>query len=131
MIKVKLLKPFRHLQETLSRIGIPNMKERKLYPSLVALPVGEFDLDTKEAYIAHFKEMLKRDEHNITSEDLIRRDNIIRMLVLWGFLEVDKMLLVPPDKSVRFKIIKHHEKVDWCIINKYSLSEGKYERINN
>lgn len=123
MIRVKFLMNYPQVKETLSRIGIFNTKvKNRLYPSCLAL------VDTADpnyGWIAHFKELFKLEgkQANFDDLDLARRDSIVGMLEKWGLVEA--LDPISPNEEAKFKIVKHQEKDNWEIINKYKLSPNK------
>lgn len=102
--------------ESLSRIGIGSKKDKILWPSCYL-----YKKDGKN-YIAHFKEILvDRDGgfNNLSNEDLLRRNQIIRCLYDWELINVDLDLIEPCDTFVF--ILPHKEKKDWKIVNKIRM----------
>ena len=87
MFEVTLKEPddFLKVRETLSRIGVSSRKEKKLYQSCHILhKQGKY-------YIVHFKELFALDgkEHNITENDIGRRNSIAGLLKDWGLVSFD------------------------------------------
>lgn len=118
MIKITLTKDenFLKVAETLTRMGVANKSEKKLYQSCHILKKqGEY-------YITHFKEMMKLDgkQVNISNEDDLRTLMIARTIASWNLIE-----LVQDDKSIEyeinFRILKHAEKHEWSLIPKYRI----------
>ena len=79
-IRVDLKKPFPIVRETLSRIGIANREEKKLFPSCYIYQKGD------NYFISHFKELLKNPE--LDEIDYQRRDTIIWLLSNWGLVSI-------------------------------------------
>jgi hypothetical protein len=79
-IKVDLNKPFPIVRETLSRIGIANREEKKLFPSCYIYQKGE------DYFISHFKELLKNPD--MDEVDYQRRDTIIWLLENWELISI-------------------------------------------
>ena len=76
------------IEETLSRIGVCDKKNKILYPSCLLYK----DIDSK-FYIAHFKEMFlirqtKASYDNISDEDYVKLNSIALLLEDWGLVEV-------------------------------------------
>jgi hypothetical protein len=118
MIRVKLIKEFLQIKETLERIGVPSTRHDvpRLYPSCVIYYVdGDY-------YISHFKEMIEKDGREVEykEEDLSRRDNIINMLTNWGMI-VPLDEISPFKPGVKVKILKHQDKSEWKIVPKYTV----------
>ncbi len=75
---------FLKIRETLTRIGVASRKEKNLYQSAHLLHKrGEYA-------ILHFKELFAIDGKptNIDSEDIARRNRIVKLLEEWGLLSV-------------------------------------------
>lgn len=114
---------FRKIVETLTRIGIANSEEKKLYQSCHILhKQGRY-------FIVHFKELFLldgRDETILTEEDITRRNTIAMLLSDWGLLET----VNPIDRNgcslSNICIIPHREKESWELIPKYTI--GKYSK---
>jgi len=117
-VKVTLKKPddFLLCKETLTRIGVANVKTKTLYQSVHILhKKGEY-------YICHFKEMFTLDgkPSTITEEDLTRRNLIVKLLNDWGLVEVDvSPLQLAPITSV--KIVPFKQKSAWVLVQKYTI----------
>lgn len=123
MIEIKLTNDdsFSIIRETLTRIGIANNRERKLYQSCHILQkMGRY-------YVVHFKELLELDgrQVNITDEDLNRRDDIALLLEEWGLCD-----LIDPDyfdeeylPQNHFRVISHRDKENWTLIHKYRIGK--------
>ena len=110
-------KYYRTINETLSRIGIANKREKILFPSCY-LVSNEYGFK-----IAHFKELfpLIRDgaSNEMTNVDYDRRDTIVKLLSNWGlvnilddtFEECNTFVFVLPFKEKREWNIKHKIKI--------------------
>jgi len=104
------------IRETLSRLGIANKQKKIMFPSCYMFEEdGEF-------YIAHFKELfpLVNDfgKNEISEDDEVRRDMIIKLLGNWGLIEkvesvqdADKFIFVLPFQN----------KQDWKITHKINF----------
>lgn len=119
MLEIKLPNgdDFLKIRETLTRIGIANNKERKLYQSCHILQKqGKY-------YIVHFKELLKLDgrEVNISQEDLNRRDDIAALLADWGLCVILSEKVAPRDNF--FRVISFKDKKNWQLIHKYRIGQ--------
>lgn len=127
LIEVTLPNPesFVKIIETLSRIGIASKKEKKLTQTAHILQKkGRY-------YIVHFKQMFLLDgrKAEISEEDIQRLNLIAVLLDEWGLLEIvnppyeDLELNVADQRKI--KILKHSEKKDWTLIQKYKVGKKK------
>ncbi|ADI55377.1 RegA translational repressor protein [Escherichia phage IME08] len=118
MIEITLKQPedFLKVKETLTRMGIANNKEKKLYQSCHILQKqGRY-------YIVHFKEMLRMDgrQVDIDGEDYQRRDSIAQLLKDWGLIDiVDESELF--EITNNFRVISFKQKNDWELLSKYTI----------
>lgn len=112
---------FLKIKETLTRIGIPSKKEKKLYQTAhIFHKRGKY-------YIVHFKQMfeLEGKPTTITEDDLARRNTIIDLLEEWQLLKV----ISPEDKwndmipLSDLKIITHKEKSEWVLEPKFTIGK--------
>ena len=119
-IKLKKSEDFLKIKETLTRMGIPSVKDRKLYQSCHILHKrGKY-------YIVHFKELFKLDGKNteIEEEDIQRRNLICSLLEEW-----ELAILVNKDKIEdklhikKIKIIPFSKKEEWNLIAKYNIGK--------
>ncbi len=113
---------FLKIRETLTRIGVASRKEKNLYQSAHLLHKrGEYA-------ILHFKELFAIDGKptNIDSDDIARRNRIVKLLEEWGLLStinpIDATLIAPLSS---IKIVKHNEKHLWHLEAKYSIGKKK------
>ncbi|AAU29239.1 translation repressor protein [Escherichia phage vb_EcoM-VR5] len=118
MIEITLKQPedFLKVKETLTRMGIANNKEKKLYQSCHILQKqGRY-------YIVHFKEMLRMDgrQVDIDGEDYQRRDSIAQLLKDWGLIDIvdDSELF---EITNNFRVISFKQKNDWELLSKYTI----------
>ena len=122
MFEVTLKEPddFLKVRETLSRIGVSSRKEKKLYQSCHILhKQGKY-------YIVHFKELFALDgkEHNITENDIGRRNSIAGLLKDWGLVSFDNTPELKAPLS-QIKIISFKEKYEWVLEPKYNIGKKK------
>ena len=122
MFEVTLKEPddFLKVRETLSRIGVSSRKEIKLYQSCHILhKQGKY-------YIVHFKELFALDgkEHNITENDIGRRNSIAGLLKDWGLVSFDNTPELKAPLS-QIKIISFKEKSEWVLEPKYNIGKKK------
>ena len=110
------------IEETLSRMGIPDNKNKVLYQSCHLLKqFGTY-------YLAHFKQLfvLSRGKDgypgfgNVSLVDLERRNSIAYCLVKWNMIEV-----VEPEEiaehQTRIFVLPHAEKHNWQLIKKFNV----------
>ena len=122
MFEVTLKEPddFLKVRETLSRIGVSSRKEKKLYQSCHILhKQGKY-------YIVHFKELFALDgkEHNITENDIGRRNSIAGLLKDWGLVSFDNTPELKAPLS-QIKVISFKEKSEWVLEPKYNIGKKK------
>jgi hypothetical protein len=120
-VTLKTEEDFLKIKETLTRVGVSSKKENKLYQSCHILHKrGRYA-------IMHFKEMFILDglESDMSTDDLGRRNTIVRLLTEWGLITP-----INPDKYkepqlslARLKIIPHKDKSSWDLIPKYHIGK--------
>jgi len=120
-VRLKGEEDFLKVKETLTRIGVSSKSEKKLYQSCHILHKrGRYA-------IMHFKEMFVLDglDSDMSTDDLGRRNTIVKLLVEWGLVEaVDSVKYAEPQLSLaRLKIIPHKEKKEWTLIPKYHIGK--------
>jgi hypothetical protein len=113
MIEIIPIVDLKIIDETLSRMGIGNKKEKILYPSCYIYELNEV------YYIAHFKELfqIKNGYNNLTEEDNKRMNNIVSCLSDWGLLII-KYPNEIIDKNCFVYILPFKEKWYWNIKHK-------------
>ena len=122
MLEVGLKEPddFLKVRETLSRIGVASLKEKKLYQSCHILhKQGRY-------FIVHFKELFALDgkSTNMVSNDINRRNTIANLLQDWGLINVISELgEVAPLSQI--KVLSYSEKGDWTLETKYNIGKKK------
>lgn len=121
-VEIDLIDPenFLKIKETLTRIGIASVRDKKLWQSTHIL-------HKKGRYaIVHFKEMFIMDgiEQVVPEEDILRRNTIVNLLEDWGLCRI-----LTPEKTEeeldmsRLKIIPFREKHEWQLIPKYTIGK--------
>lgn len=120
-VLLKKEEDFLKVKETLTRIGVSSKTEKKLYQSCHILHKrGRYA-------IMHFKEMFVLDglDSDMSTDDLGRRNTIVKLLVEWGLIEaVDSAKYEQPQLSLaRLKIIPHKEKKEWSLVPKYHIGK--------
>lgn len=123
-IELKDEASFLKIRETLTRIGISNSKEKKLFQTAHILhKQGKY-------YIVHFKLLFALDGKpaDFSIDDWKRQNTIGRLLEQWGLIDIP--LEYNDDDFVpanNIKIIKYTDKDDWELITKYSSLGKKYK----
>jgi len=104
------------IKETLTRIGIASYKTKTLWQSCHILHKrGKY-------YIVSFKELFLLDgkPSTFSLDDQNRRYGIVKLLVDWGLCSAVESL--PEfEENPRVKVLRHSEKKDWYLENKYSI----------
>lgn len=126
-IEVDLKEPddFLKIKETLTRIGIPNIRDHTLTQSCHILQKrGKY-------FIVHFKELFLLDGLNSSmgEEDYKRRNTIASLLSDWGLLKILNSDIMVEDGFAgleEVKIISFVDKKNWLLRTKYFL--GKYKK---
>ena len=108
---------FMVIRETLSRIGVSPKGKNVLYQSCHLIHKDEVYI------IAHFKELFALDDlpSNVSTEDLQRRNALVKLLEEWELLEIidkDKVKDSMPINGL--KVIKHTEKQNWELVPKFN-----------
>ncbi len=121
-IKISRKDAFLKIRETLSRIGVASRKEKNLYQSAHILHKrGRYA-------IVHFKSLFALDGKptNIDDDDIARCSRIAKLLEEWELLKIitplDATKLAPLN---HIKIIKHSEKNEWNLVQKYAIGVKK------
>jgi hypothetical protein len=113
---------FRKVKETLQRVGIPSKRTKTIYQSAHILhKAGRY-------YICHFLELFALDGRSVilSEEDIARRNLIINYLIQWNLIEPLTNNWEHPMGSPRMvKVIKHSEKDEWTLEQKYSIGVKK------
>lgn len=124
-VEVTLTDPsnFLKIKETLTRIGVASKDQTKLFQSCHILH------KKSKYYIVHFKELFMLDGKNATfnETDLARRNTICRLLEEWDLLSVvnSEQIAHPTLLMSKLKIVRHNEKDQWELIEKYNLGGKK------
>jgi hypothetical protein len=108
---------FMVVRETLTRMGVSPKGKNILYQSC--------HLVHKDGVyvVAHFKELFSLDglPSNVSTEDIQRRNAIVKLLEDWELLEViDKEKIKDQMPLTGMKIIKYGDKDDWELIPKFN-----------
>jgi len=117
LIEVKILTDIKVIKETLSRMGVGNLKKKILYPSCYLWE------NCGKQYIVHFKQLFQliRETayNNLSLDDIERVKAIIFNLKNWGLVEVDDSLIQPHRKFIF--VLPHNQKNEWQIIHKFNF----------
>jgi len=108
---------FMVVRETLTRMGVSPKGKNILYQSC--------HLVHKDGVyvLAHFKELFALDglPSNVSTEDIQRRNAIVKLLEDWELLEVvDKEKIKDQMPLTGMKIIKYGDKDNWELIPKFN-----------
>lgn len=121
LVEVKLKKDddFLKVRETLTRIGVASIKEKKLFQSCHILhKQGKY-------YIVHFKELFALDGKptNFSEEDQARRNTIANLIDQWDLIDlVDQSRTsenIAPLNQI--KVLPFKEKAEWELVAKYNI----------
>lgn len=116
MIEIIPLIQINIIEETLTRMGIGDKRNKILYPSCNLIK----DVDGKY-HLYHFKELFKfrKDKpsyDNITNDDILRLNSIAILLEEWGMVE---LIDFPNEVDTIFVYtIPFNNKKDWTIKHK-------------
>lgn len=128
LVKVKLLEKPRIIKETLSRMGIGNPKSKVLWQLCHLINIRDewFIIHYKETYMLQGKEVFWREE------DIIKRNEISRILQDWNLVEIINPLEI--DLSYGFDVsgvddeekkfvyrIKHSMREQYEILTKVNI----------
>jgi len=129
LVEIGLTKPdnFLILRETLTRIGLTNKENTKLYQTCHIL------YKRKKYWLVHFKEMFMLDgkPSNMTTSDIARRNSIINhLLELKFFVLVSGEAKLEPylphtTKNDDFTIIPYCDRKNWELVPKYTIGSSK------
>ena len=125
LVEVKLKKEddFLKIRETLTRIGIASVKEKKLFQSCHILhKQGKY-------YIVHFKELFDLDGKptNFSDEDRARRNTIANLISQWDLVELADPSKTSEDVAPlnQIKVLPFKEKNEWELVAKYNIGRKK------
>jgi hypothetical protein len=108
---------FMVVRETLTRMGVSPKGKNILYQSCHLVHKDGIYV------IAHFKELFALDglPSNVSTEDIQRRNAIVKLLEDWDLLEIiDKEKIKDQMPLTGMKIIKYGEKDNWELIPKFN-----------
>ena len=114
---------FLKVKETLTRIGVLSKKDNTLTQSINVLhKQGKY-------YLIHFKELFALDGkgHEITENDIARRNTVANLLEEWELVEV-----VNPEETDyptvpvnQLKIVGYNDKHKYKLVAKYNIGKVK------
>lgn len=122
LLSISLLVDEKVVIETLSRMGIPDIKHKKLYQTCHIFK--QFD----SLYLAHFKQLFKFATSktgepgfgNVSQEDLERRDAIAIRLSNWRLIQIlNPEILSEP--TCKIFCVPHSDKSNWQLIQKINV----------
>lgn len=118
-IKVKLVKDYALVCETLERMGVVNHKEKVIYPSCYCRKIEV--AGGNEYTICHFKEMfsLQGKPSTFNNIDSLRRCTITYLLQKWGLVEVIDTDDVSRILDEKIDVVSHKDKILYKIIHKF------------
>lgn len=122
LLEVKLKVDPSIIEETLTRMGIPDNKNKILYQSCHLLK--QFD----SYYIVHFKQLfvLGRGKDgfpgfgNVSIEDIERRNSIAYCLQKWNMIDIIEETEIE-DHNVRIFVLPFKEKHQWQLVKKFNV----------
>lgn len=127
-IEVDILKSenFLKIAETLTRIGICNRVEKKLWQSCHILHKKDSQGNSRYAILA-FKELFKLDgrQTTLSDVDIERRTRIALLLEDWGLLKIIDSITFDDELIVPFTILPYKDKKQYELIPKYKIGTMK------
>lgn len=126
LLHIKPLKDIPVIEETLSRMGIADTRNRRLYQSCHVVNIwGDW-------YLAHFKQLFQYTRTkeglpgygNVSMEDMARRDSVANRLRNWGLVDFDKD--ETEDKDTRIFVVPYKEKKSWQCITKIDIRNVEF-----
>lgn len=123
LLEVKLLVNENIIKETLTRIGIVDKKEKKIYQSCHLLK--QFDT----YYLAHFKQLFtlstsKTGYHgfgNVSLEDIERRNSIAFLLIKWNMITIEDPTIIEPH-TTHIDVVPHKDVYEYQKIKKFNIN---------
>lgn len=124
-VEIRLRDPqdFLKIRETLTRIGTPH----KVDDLDVLLQLCHILHKRGLYYITHYKELMRLDGQNVemSSEDVSRRNTIVKLLVKWGLCDfVDESCADLSERDTeRVKVVPYRDKNKWLLKSKYEVGK--------
>lgn len=127
LLEIKLLVNENIIKETLSRMGIVDKKDKKIYQSCHLLK--QFNT----YYLAHFKQLFtlstsKTGYHgfgNVSLEDIERRNSIAFLLLKWNMISIPDINIIKP-YNTHIDIISYKDAHMYQKIKKFNV-----DNLNN
>ena len=121
-IKLNKSSDFLVVKETLTRMGVPNVNDKKLFQSCHILhKQGRY-------VIIHYKELYAFDGKSIevSEEDILRRNRIVSLLAEWNLIKILHPDMIANQIPInQLKILNFKEKHEWSLEPKYRFLEKK------
>jgi hypothetical protein len=109
---------FLKICETLTRMGVTNKEQTKLFQSCHLFHKrGNY-------FLVHYKELLKLDGYivDITEEDYQRRNKIVALLEQWNLLScVDQFKIENQLEIAKLKVVSFIDKSKFQLVPKYRI----------
>lgn len=121
-VEITLAKPsdFLVVKETLTRMGVPHVEDKKLFQSCHILhKQGRY-------VIIHHRELNAMDGKNVAvrEDDIARRNKIVALLVEWALVNVVHPHLIEEQIPIsQMKILSFKEKHEWTLEPRYRFFE--------
>jgi hypothetical protein len=127
LLEVKPLVDISIIRETLTRIGIVDKKQKKIYQSCHL--IEQFDT----FYLAHFKQLfvMSRSKNgfpgfgNVSMEDIDRRNSIAFLLAKWNMIKIIKPEEIDPHNT-RVDVVSHKDAGEYTKIRKFNINNLNY-----
>lgn len=127
LLEVKPLVDISIIRETLTRIGIVDKKQKKIYQSCHL--IEQFDT----FYLAHFKQLfvMSRSKNgfpgfgNVSMEDIDRRNSIAFLLAKWNMIKIIKPEEIDPHNT-RVDVVSHKDASEYAKIRKFNINNLNY-----
>lgn len=127
LLEVKPLVDISIIRETLTRIGILDKKQKKIYQSCHL--IEQFDT----FYLAHFKQLfvMSRSKNgfpgfgNVSMEDIDRRNSIAFLLAKWNMIKIIKPEEIDPHNT-RVDVVSHKDAGEYAKIRKFNINNLNY-----
>mgnify|MGYP002682413943 FL=1 len=125
LLSISLLVDERILVETLSRMGIPDIKHKKLYQTCHLFK--QFN----NMYLTHFKQLFKFATAknglpgfgNVSQEDLMRRDAIAIRLRNWKLINIlNPEIMSMSNAGCKLFCVPYTNKSEWTFIQKINVN---------
>ena len=127
LLEVKPLVDISIIRETLTRIGIVDKNQKKIYQSCHL--IEQFDT----FYLVHFKQLfvMSRSKNgfpgfgNVSMEDIDRRNSIAFLLAKWNMIKIIKPEEIDPHNT-RVDVVSHKDAGEYAKIRKFNINNLNY-----